>query len=695
MRRLLLTVTLISTILATVHSQPLASKMTTSQTGVWYVVAALLLLIVIFLTYYFAYRHYEQKVTKKVQRSNNRLSLILHTSKVHIWLFNIAERTVTSLVPEGEKTTIPLSPYFFQYYMLPEDYERLCSVLDEIATQKKEHETLEVRTTKGRSKGVYTFSVNFSVLRRSKSGRPKIIIGATTDITAARLRQQEQKDTMLRYRHIFNSALVDTVSYDEHGIIDDMNEKARKAVVGGIQRVRDAKISVQDVLDAPDLSLDNMDFTYLTQIYKSNDDPRPLFHFLQRDELYYELQLVPVRDDDGQLLGIFGTGRDVTEFAKSYSRLQKNIAELQKATDEMQDYIRNIDYVMQNGGVRIVEYSPDKHTLIIYSSIGRIQQRLTQTRLLSLADEESKKTARRTLNNMDNLTQQPVKAVVKSTLRIKGDKMLCLYFSFVPVFDADGHVTNYFGMCRDISDLKATEEQLAHETAKAQEIETVKNVFLHNMCYEIRTPLNCVVGFAELIQAEHDAEEETYFIEEIKKNSRKLLHLVNDILYLSRLDAGMIEYKAAPVDFAAVFGGCCQSAWQEHQQPDVNYIVDIPYERLMLDIDMTNLSVVIEHIVANAAQHTTKGYVRASFDYNGEDLTVSVQDTGCGISSDQLGRIFERFVTTDSNSSGLGLAICQEVVRLAGGKIRLKSEPGKGTIVWIIIPCTCREVVRK
>lgn len=159
MRRLLLTVTLISTILATLHSQPLASKMTTSQTGVWYVVAALLLLIVM----------------------------------------------------------------------------------------------------------------------RSKSGRPKIIIGATTDITAARLRQQEQKDTMLRYRHIFNSALVDTVSYDERGIIDDMNEKARKAVVGGIQRVRDAKISVQDVLDAPDLSLDNMDFTYLTQIYKSADDPRPCF----------------------------------------------------------------------------------------------------------------------------------------------------------------------------------------------------------------------------------------------------------------------------------------------------------------------------------------------------------------------------------------------------------------------------------
>ena len=97
--------------------------------------------------------------------------------------------------------------------------------------------------------------------------------------------------------------------------------------------------------------------------------------------------------------------------------------------------------------------------------------------------------------------------------------------------------------------------------------------------------------------------------------------------------------------------------------------------------------------MTNAAQHTTSGYVRAHFDYNGEDLTVTIQDTGCGIPADQLERIFERFVTTSSDTSGLGLAICQEVVKLMGGRIRLKSEVGKGTIVWIIIPCSVKEVV--
>ena len=654
---------------------------------VWYIVIALLVIIVVVLIYYFSYRLYERKMMKSVKRSNDRLSLILNTSKVHIWLFDIAKQMLTNIDSDGGKTTIPLSPNFIQYYLIPEDYERLCDTLSNITKQKIERKTLELHAIRSSDKKEHIFSIEFSVMRRDGSGRPTVIIGSTTDITAARLRQQQQKDTMLRYRHIFNSAMVDTVSYDEHGIIDDLNEKATNGIGGNSQSIIDAHISVQDVLGEPDLSLDDFDYTYLTQICKSPDDNRSLNRILKRDELYYELQLVPVRDDDGRLLGIYGTGRDVTEIAKSYSRLQKNIAELQEATDELQNNIRNIDYIMKNGGVRVVVYSPDTHTLTVYSGNDHVQQRLTQTRLLSLAAEDSMKAALRILNNMDNLTQQPVKAVIKSRLRLAG-KPLYLSFSFVPVTDADGNITEYFGMCRDISDIKATEEQLALETKKAQEVETVKNAFLRNMCYEIRTPLNSVVGFAELIEKAPEGDDEKLFIAEIKKNSRTLLNLVNNILFLSRLDAGMIEIKPAPVDLAAIFEGRCQSAWLHCQKPGVEYSADVPYDQLVLDIDLTNLGVVIDQIVSNAAQHTTSGYVRTRFDYNGEDLTVTVQDTGCGIPADQLDKIFERFVTSDSNSSGLGLPICQEVVKLMGGRIRLKSEVGKGTIVWVIIPCT-------
>ncbi len=661
---------------------------------VWYVVAALLTVIIFFLIYYVFSRLYERKMTKNIRRSNNRLLLILNTGKVHIWLYDITTKMLTSINRDGKKTSIPLSPDFINFYILPEDFERLSMLIGEIASRKKERETMEFHAVKKDDKTAHIFSVDFSVMKRDKSGNPTVLIGATTEITEERLRQQQQKDTMLRYQYIFNSAQVDTVSYDEYGYIDDMNDKAIKGIGGSIQRIIDSHIPIQDVIGEPDLSLDDLDYTYLTQIFKSPDDNRTLNRVLQRDEMYYELQLVPVRDDDGRLLGIYGTGRDVTELAKTYSSLQKNIIKLQEATNELQDYIRNIDYVMKNGGVRIVDYSPDTHTLTVYSEIEKIQYQLTQTRLLSLTAEESKNAVQRIMNTMDSFTQQPVKAVIKTTIRIKGNKPLCLVFSFVPVTNDSGQVTNYFGMCRDISDIKATEELLALETKKAQEVEEVKNAFLHNMCYEIRTPLNSVVGFAELIEQNNNSEDEQFFVEEIKKNSRSLLNLVNNILYLSRLDAGMIEIKPKPIDFPIFFDERCQTVWTNSQQPAIEFIVEKPYEHLTLNIDLTQMGIIIDQIISNAVRHTTSGHVRARFDYNGEDLTIAIQDTGCGIPEDQTRKIFERFVTTDSNNSGLGLVICQEIVKLMGGKIRLKSEVGKGTIVWIIIPCSTGDIIK-
>lgn len=661
---------------------------------IWYVVMALLILITVFLIYYIIYRISEHRMTKNVRKSNNRLSLILNTSKLHIWLYDIEKRIVTSIDREGKRVAIPLSPHFFDYYILPEDYERFCKVLGDIASMEKEKETMEVRTIKGDYRDELTFSVDLSVMRRNKNGRPAVIIGATTDITDVKLRRQKQKDAMLRYRYIFNSAMVDTVSYDEHGFIDDMNEKASNSIPGGVKSVTDRHVSIQQVLDDPTIAVDNMEPTYLTQIYKSPDDPRPLNRFLKRDELYYELQLIPVRDDDGHLLAIYGTGRDVTEVAKSYSRLQKNIVALQKATDELQDYVRNIDYVMQHGGVRMASYSPDTHMLTIFSEINHVQLQLTQTRLLALAGDESKRTAQRMLKSMDNRTLHPVKASTKSLLHTKDKKPLCLYFSFVPLTDESGRVTEYIGMCRDISDIKATEELLSLETIKAQEIETVKNAFLRNMSYQIRTPLNSVVGFAELFEQEHSAEDERFFIHEIKENSEHLLKLINNILFLSRLDAQMIEFKKQPVDFAANFKSRCEAAWAPYQRPTVTYDVDVPYERLVLDIDMQNLGVVIDQIVFNAAQYTTQGFVRARFDYNGDDLTVTIEDSGCGIPDDLLGKVFKRFVSNDGIGGGLGLPICQELVEKMGGRIRLTSDVGKGTIVWVVIPCKCMELVK-
>ena len=270
-----------------------------------------------------------------------------------------------------------------------------------------------------------------------------------------------------------------------------------------------------------------------------------------------------------------------------------------------------------------------------------------------------------------------------------------LYVSFIPIFNSDGDINSYFGLCRDISDIKATEELLAQKTLKAQEVETIKNAFLRNMSYEIRTPLNSVVGFAELFQMEHLPEEEPLFIQEIKNNSSQLLKLINDILFLSRLDAEMIEFKKQSVDFAAIFEPRCQTAWENYRQHDVTYLVDNPYNKLVVDIDIQNIGIIIDRLLAISAIHTTSGQVRARYDYTGEGLIMAFMDTGSGIPKDRLDHIFERFSGSNHQDTGLGLAICYELTRQMGGKITIKSEDGKGTMVWVTIPCQCSEIERK
>jgi signal transduction histidine kinase len=203
------------------------------------------------------------------------------------------------------------------------------------------------------------------------------------------------------------------------------------------------------------------------------------------------------------------------------------------------------------------------------------------------------------------------------------------------------------------------------------------------------------VGFSELFQMQHTPEEESLFIQEIKENSSQLLKLINDILFLSRLDAEMIEFKKQPTDFAAVFGPRCETAWEKLKKPGVEYYVDNPYRKLVVDIDSQNVGIIIDQILANAVEHTTSGHVRASFDYTGDGLVMAFMDTGCGIPDKKLKHIFERFSGSTSRGTGLGLPICHEMARQMGGKITIKSEVGKGTIVWVTIPCQCLEIERE
>ena len=377
-------------------------------------------------------------------------------------------------------------------------------------------------------------------------------------------------------------------------------------------------------------------------------------------------------------------------------RERQLIAEKKQLKHELTDYMNKIAYVIKMGGMRIASYSPVTHMLTVFAETDRVQLEITASRALHFVDESSLKDAQRLINGMDRRLKVPFDGQIKTVIRHRESTTLHLQLNFIPVTDEKGEVTSYFGMMLDIGSLKSMEKSLAAETVRARQLETSKNAFMHNMSFEIRTPLNTVVGFADLFQEEHTPEDEAVFSRLIRDNATQLLQLVNGILMLSRIDAGMIEQNRHTVDFTRVFEGYCQAGWGGYERDGVEYSVDIPFEQLVIeDLDINNLGTVITQLCANGGMKTEKGYVHAQCDIMGDRLIVSIESTGPGIPKEHCEHLFERFGTSMNTGTALALPVCYELMTLMGGDIHVDSDPGRSTRVWVTLPCRPTTITRK
>ena len=641
--------------------------------------------------YVIIYKVREKKMTEEVRKSNERLGLILKTSHISLWTYDVDTQVFCMMNQQGKPDKTYTSLEFSHLYS-PTDFKTLIEALKQLIENKTESITLDIRANANDdSTEEHEYLATLSVLRRNKRNRPTIIICSENDITEARLRQTKIKDTRLRYQSIFETAMVNTILYDANGIITNLNDRACENFGVKREEIIRQHISMAEITGVEDIITDDFELFHATHIITKDEHNKLMGRIAQDKNVYYEMQIRPIYHE-GKRIGFFGSGREVTEVARSYRQIQENTSRIEKMNDEITDYVRNIDYVLSVGGISTARYNPDTHTLTIYSEVNKEKYVLTQTRAIAFVSEEYKKLARRLLNKMDNRQPGIIHEDLKTSIRRK-DIPLHMQVHFIPTYQ-NGRITEYFGMFRDISQIKDIEARLELETIHAQEVEVVKNAFLHNMSHEIRTPLNSVVGFSELFEMEHTPEDETIFIREIKQSSAALLKLINDILFLSRLDAGMITITPRPTDFAAVFGSRCESAWAAYKHPGVSYQVKSPYNKLVLDIDEPNVAIIIDKIVTNAAQHTTSGTVLARYEYMGDQLAVSVEDTGDGIPEESIDHIFERFVTGANTGVGLGLSICHELIEYMGGKIQLRSTEGKGTTVWFTLPCKVLEMER-
>ena len=241
----------------------------------------------------------------------------------------------------------------------------------------------------------------------------------------------------------------------------------------------------------------------------------------------------------------------------------------------------------------------------------------------------------------------------------------------------------------DITELEMIKRELQSSKVKAEMSDSLKSAFLANMSHEIRTPLNAIVGFSHLIAESDDAEERKTYYNIVNANNERLLQLINEILDLSKIESGTIEFSFGP----ASLHNLCREVHDAHifRTPQgVSLVYESSDESLMIETDKNRVFQVISNLIGNAVKFTKEGSISYGYKLADNQIVFHVTDTGTGIEPEKVGRVFERFAKLNNHAqgTGLGLSICKSIVERLGGKISVSSEFGKGTTFTFTLPYT-------
>jgi len=250
--------------------------------------------------------------------------------------------------------------------------------------------------------------------------------------------------------------------------------------------------------------------------------------------------------------------------------------------------------------------------------------------------------------------------------------------------------------------LKETLEQLLEAKERAEESDRLKSAFLANMSHEIRTPMNGILGFSELLKTPGlTGDEQQKYIRIIEKSGARMLNIINDIVDISKIEAGLIKPKMSEsnineqVEFIYTFF----KPEVEAKGMKLSFNNPLPTKEVTIITDREKLYAILTNLVKNAFKYTEEGEIEVGYSKKGGTLEFYVKDTGIGIPEDRQAAIFERFVQADiedtkaRQGAGLGLAITKSYVEMLGGKIWVESEEGSGSTFYFTLPCNAESVI--
>ena len=516
---------------------------------------------------------------------------------------------------------------------------------------------------------------------------PVTVISTLTDEADILQAQREEKILADKFKMIFEQSITGMSFYSPDGYLLDAN-KVMREICHFDNEVNDAFFSQVSLFDLPPFNelVNRNNIEGFWVCYQSIIPERNIHDYL-------EIRLHPIRDDQGKIIYLSVSARNITEERELYLQNKLNDFQLRQANEEIKKYETELRYMMENCQIQPWRIKLKENIIEFYKDLTTIDKTFTLEQLHTIFCNQEDDFVRE--------MQNPAEAISKPVLWVgqihpvvseKHQEPQWVQINSIPEYDENGQLTGSFGIWRNIQGLMNKQEQLKRETERANDSGHQKSVFLANMTHEIRTPLNAIVGFSDLLQAVEDNEQKRELIRIIHNNCDMLLRLINDILVLSSVDSTGLELISERVDFSKEFDTICQSLAQRVEDPNVEFLKENPLPSLMVTIDNGRIQQVITNFVTNAVKNTHQGHIRVGYrvdeDADGRSIYVYCEDTGSGIPEEEQARIFERFVKLNDfvQGTGLGLSICKAIIEKCGGHIGVDSEVGKGSTFWFRIP---------
>lgn len=358
---------------------------------------------------------------------------------------------------------------------------------------------------------------------------------------------------------------------------------------------------------------------------------------------------------------------------------------LLESENEMRQLIRQNDLVLNNINSGLAYITSDY--IVQWENISLCSKSLSYEAYKK--GELCYKTAHNRTTPCENCVLQRARASGQvETIQFCFDNKNVIEVFATPVYNNLGEIEGVVIRVDNVTERQHMIEELQKARMQAEESDKLKSAFLANMSHEIRTPLNAIVGFSDLLTATEDLEEKEEYANIINTNNELLLKLINDILDLSKIEAGSVELKYEEFDMTVYFNELTASMQGRITNPNVRLISINPYSTCMVKMDKSRFAQILINYVTNAIKYTPEGSIEMGYEMVEEGIRIYVLDTGIGIQDEKKCKVFHRFEKLDefAQGTGLGLSICKAIIEACGGRLGFESEYGKGSLFWAVMP---------